>query len=284
MKGFVKLEDDYIAIVEITKKLKDGWWGYDPTYVIYDGIEGVILDVYHMNTKERKTDQIGTLIKDFEYHLTEEGCYWYKFQLKEDHHGVYYEYDFYRGYPNLYRLYNHGKIEEEITYYFYSKHTEKRYQGDNIKVINYCLGGENVIYRIRNYKNQHNLVKIDEEIYRSNGKLWKATYYKDGMKVMKKMYYENGYLKYIHNYNRFHRDGKQHGYFENGSVNYILQYSNGSKNGIQLVFYDNNQCSLEFNYVNDKKVGVQKKWDKNGVLTTSEYDENGLNVKFKNRS
>jgi len=91
--------------------------------------------------------------------------------------------------------------------------------------------------------------------------------------TIKRDYYDNGLLRYEHNYVNNKLEGLQKQWYDNGQLWYKFNYVNDKQEGVRKGWYDNGQIRYQSFYVNDKQEGLQKEWSKEGVLTESYYKD-----------
>ena len=70
----------------------------------------------------------------------------------------------------------------------------------------------------------------------------------------KEYYWNNGKLKYKHQYLNGKLHGEQLSYYNNGKLEYKNYYINGKKHGEQICYWSNGQLRHKFQFLNGKRV------------------------------
>jgi len=80
----------------------------------------------------------------------------------------------------------------------------------------------------------------------------------------KTWWYENGQMRYEHNFKDGKKDGKSTRWYENGQMRYEHNFKDGKKDGKFIWWHENGQIKLEENYKDGKLDGKETYWYENG--------------------
>jgi len=168
------------------------------------------------------------------------------------------------------------------TYYHYHQ------SGILAEKTQYLEGEKNGVSEEYEDKTQAVLVRANYKSGKLNGKYetwtrqWTAPYklvqnksctIKDGKKDGPyKEWYDNGKLRYDHNYEMGKFKGVQKNYFDDGKLEIEANYKEGELHGLYKAFYNNGQIKKDAYYQNGDVQGVYKEFYSNGQLIfTSNY-------------
>ena len=79
----------------------------------------------------------------------------------------------------------------------------------------------------------------------------------DNIKV-KERYYNNGKLRYKHQYLMGKPHGEQLYYYDNGNLEYKDQYLKGKRHGEQLIYNSNGELWFDYYYIGGKEVSKEE--------------------------
>ena len=88
-------------------------------------------------------------------------------------------------------------------------------------------------------------------------------------------WYENGQIKYEHNYKNDRRHGIFRGWYQIGQIRFEENFKNGERHGICKEWYPNGQIYCEEIYKNGKKHGISRELHRNGDLSYEHNYEHG---------
>jgi len=88
----------------------------------------------------------------------------------------------------------------------------------------------------------------------------------DTNKVVKRLYYESGQIKFESNYNPYSEKklhGKRKEWYENGQIQKDIDFENGKLNGELLTYWDNGKLKRKDTYIEDNLI-EGKVWNSDG--------------------
>lgn len=260
MLGYTKLENKFIAKLEILGKNNQERDVYDSDYALYRCRTIKVLDIYHMDNIDFKSDHlydiqhknkfsVGRIIqltdyddnlnmegKGVEYFITEDAAYWRAFEKSPKYTGEA------KGYTK------NGKKHFHYNYLDGKKHGIQMewYIDDknNLKFeANYLYDELNGNYT-KYYENGNVYISRFYVKYKKNGQ--ENIYNQDGIR-MKRFYYENG-----------KKEGIQKIYYPSGNLKKLLYYKNGKKDGKQFLYEDNENIIIKIKLIFKEGKLIQK--------------------------
>ena len=119
----------------------------------------------------------------------------------------------------------------------------------------------------------NNTVRVVEKTY-PDGKEKVVTYYsddKDHVKVKEEVFYPDGKLQSVGEFQNNLRNGVWRVWYQNGNIWSEGEFVEGKAEGFRRVYYENGRMRYSGQYKNDQKTG---EW--------TFYDENGNKIKVEN--
>ena len=121
---------------------------------------------------------------------------------------------------------------------------------------------------------------IDGEIEKSYIEERKGITYYKGTPFTGEIFenYENGQLRFKHNYKEGKKDGLFESYYENGQLDYKENFKDGKQDGLYESYYKNGQLNYKTNYKDGEEDGLVEQYYKNGQLIYKQNYKDGKKI------
>lgn len=262
--GYVKLENNLIAKIRVIGERHSISPIYDISKARYRTDDAEVLSVYHMDSKKIIIDNPDIFLDDdIIYYMSEEGAYWQDFIINMD-----------KDYTGIVLTYHeNGNLFSKEQYKNGNRNGTSKYYDDlgRITSSRQYLDG----YQYGLSKKWNNGYLIEENSYICGKKHGTC-----------KIFYENGKLKDVYNfeddvlngdhesrdingnimikanYSKGKLEGTYYLYYPSGGVHFEIEYSKGIFNGKRISYNEaGNMLSIE-HYINSKLIDIRKTWYK----------------------
>lgn len=179
-------------------------------------------------------------------------------------HGICKEYDYmsHSSYVIEEKHYNLGELIAEI---YYNK--------DGSLKNEYCWG--NGSGDCTSYKDGQ-IIGCKKYLFES-GNVCSEVYYKNGIPIMKRDYYQNRQLSNECCLENGLLNGISTGYFKDGTIKHEITWKDNREDGLCKWYHENGKLHIECNYILGEKDGIERQYHKNGKIYYEKLWEKGKN-------